>query len=127
MTRELVSRWFDRIPEYERDLPLLVVNGVAYTPRATLQEVRRGTDLGRKLQSLVEAGRFGTEERTLAKLRLKTMLETMPEKPLVATLAIPPRTFTPRELAEEVQRETDIGQTWIKGELAHMRFLMGLR
>jgi len=127
MTLELVSRWFQKLPQYERDLPLLVVNGVAYTPRAALQEVRRDTALGRKLQTLIEAGRFGAQEWTLAKLRLKKMLETMPEKPLVATLLIPPRTFTPSQLAEEIQRETDIGKQWIRTETQHMRYLLTLR
>ena len=120
----MVSRWFDRLPEYERDLPLLVVNDVAYTPRAALQEVRRGIAVGARLQVLVEAGRFGTKEWPLAKLRLKKMLETQPEKPLVATLIIPPRTFTPSQLAEEIQRETEVGKSWIQGELSHMKYLL---
>ena len=124
---ELVRRWFNALPQYERDLPLLVVNGVAYTPRAALAEVERGTALGRKLQSLIETGRFGTPEWTLAKLRLKKMLETMPERPLVATLTLPPRTYTPRELMREIERETPVGRQWIQTEISHMRYLLRLR
>ncbi len=134
MTLEFVSRWFNRLPEYERDLPLLLVNGVAYTPRVALQEVMRGTALGARLQALIETGRFGTplqDEVALAKIRLKTLLTRYPpDKPIVATIGtpqLPGKTYTPRELIEEIERETAVGKQWIQGEIARMKSLMALR
>jgi len=134
LTLEFVSRWFNRLPEYERDLPLLLVNGVAYTPRVALQEVMRGTALGARLQALIETGRFGTplqDEVALAKIRLKTLLTRYPpDKPIVATIGtpqLPGKTYTPRELIEEIERETAVGKQWIQGEIARMKSLMALR
>lgn len=134
MTLGFVSQWFNRLPEYERDLPLLLVNGVAYTPRAALQEVMRGTALGARLQALIETGRFGTppqDEVALAKIRLKTLLTRYPpNKPIVATIGTPQlpwKTYTPRELIEEIERETAVGKQWIQGEIARMKSLMALR
>jgi len=130
MTVTVVRRWFEKLPDYEKDIPLLILDGKAYTPRATLAEVERGTELGKRLQDLVEKKTFGTlasDEETLAKLRSKAIIGTMPDKPLFATLLIPPRTFTPQELANEVQRETVLGRQWIDAEKKQMAYLMTLR
>ncbi|MBA7493298.1 hypothetical protein ES702_03856 [subsurface metagenome] len=130
MTLTLVRRWFEKLPSYERDLPLLISNGMAYTPRATLDEVERNTELGRKLQSLIEMKTVGTlvgEEQTLAKLRLEELLKRMPDKPLFATLQIPPKTYTPRELSQEVEMNTPVGRQWINAEKKQMSYLVSLR
>ena len=41
MTKELVSRWFNKLGPAEQDLALLILNGMAYTPRQTYDEVMR--------------------------------------------------------------------------------------
>lgn len=130
MTLTLVRGWFERLPEYERDLPLLILDGVAYTPRAALAEVERDTDLGKRLQELVEKKTIGTlvgEEDTLVKLRVKAIMTKMPDKPLFATLTLPPRTYTPKELAQEVQAGTPVGKQWMNAEKRQMAYLMTLR
>lgn len=130
MSLELVKAWFGKIAEAEKDLPLLIVEGKAYTPRATLSEVERGTDLGKKLQSLVEEMKLGSpqiEEEQLAKLRLITRLKPMPEKPLVATLGLPGRTYTPSQLREEIEKQTAIGRDWVRAEISHMKRLVEVR
>lgn len=130
LTLTLVQRWFDRLPSYERDLPLLMLNGVAYTPRTALREVERNTELGRRLQQMIEQRTVGTlasEEEALAKLRLEEMLRREPERPLFATLILPPRTYKPSDLAKEVEAGTTVGRQWIEAEKAQMRYLVGLR
>jgi len=130
VTVDLVRRWFNKLPNYEKDLPLLIVNGTAYTPQAALTEVERNTELGRKLQALIEQKSIGTtlaEEATLAKIRLKEILKTMPEKPLFATLILPARTWTPHEIEREIQEDTPIGKRWLKAEKAQMEYLVGIR
>lgn len=134
MTLSLVRRWFSRLPPLERDLPLLIVNGLAYTPRAVLQEVERGTALGARLQAMIESGSLGTtlqEEVALAKLRLRMMLSRYPpDAPLVATLGgpgLPSRAYTARELLEEVERGTDVGMQWVRAELERCRALLRAR
>lgn len=133
MTLARVRAWFNRLPPYERDLPLLILNGVAYTPRMALAEVERGTAVGARLQALIEAGRFGTtaeQELALAKIRLKELLAKFPpDKPIVATIGtpeLPGRAYTPRELLEEIQRQTPRGRQWIQAELQQMRRIMML-
>lgn len=130
MTLTLVQRWFDKLPTYEQDLPLLMVSGVAYTPRTALNEVQRNTALGQKLQAMIEKGTVGTlvsEEDTLARLRLKELLRREPERPLFATLVLPPRTYTPSDLLREVQQGTPVGLQWISAEKIQMKYLVGLR
>lgn len=126
--KELVSAWINRLPEAEKDLPLLLVEGSAYTPRVAYNEVMRGSDLGNKLQALIESGRFGTtlsDEQTIAKLRLTEIMRTKPEKPLFATLS--GKVFTPTELLQEIESGTQIGQQWIQNEVSHMKAIVSIR
>ncbi len=133
MTLARVQAWLQRIPPNELDLPLLIVDGTAYTPRMAYAEVQRGTATGAKLQMLIEAGRFGTtteQELALAKIRLKEILARLPpDKPIVATIGspqLPGKAYTPRELLEEIQRQTPRGVQWLQAEVEQMRRIMAL-
>jgi len=128
MTRELVSKWFDRLAEKERDLPLLMVDSAIYTPRTAYNEVMRASPIGSKLQALIETGRFGTntyEEEQIAKIRLRQILQTQPEKPLFATLS--GKVFTPSQLLQEIESNTDVGRQWLRNEQQHMKMLVSAR
>lgn len=131
MSKELISRWFERLSDAERNLPLLILGGVAYTPRAVYDEVMRDSPLGNQLQALVERGSFGTsysDEQSIAKLRLTEIMRTKAEKPLFATLTLDgQRTFTPSELLQEIQNDTDAGKQWVSNETAHMRRIVSVR
>jgi len=128
MTKELVSNWFSKLPENEKDLPLLLSDGLAYTPRTAYNEVMRGSPVGDKLQALIETGRFGTtteDEQAIAKTRLEQWLKQQPDKPLFATLSN--KTFTPSQLLQEIQQETPIGIQWRNNEISHMKNIVRLR
>jgi len=128
MTQTLVSQWFNKLSEAERNLPLLIVRGIAYTPRATYDEVMRNSPVGNELQALIERGSFGTtysDEQTIAKLRLTEIMRTKPEKPLFATLS--GKVFTPTELLQEIQNNTDIGRQWVENEKLHMKLIVSMR
>lgn len=131
MSKELVSRWFEKLSDAERNLPLLIVGGVAYTPRAVYDEVMRNSPLGNELQALVERGSFGTsysDEQAIAKLRLTEIMRSKPDKPLFATLTLDgQRTFTPSELLQEIQNDTDVGKRWVSNEAEHMRRIVSVR
>ncbi|MBA7490218.1 hypothetical protein ES702_00753 [subsurface metagenome] len=131
MSRQLVERWFNKLSSVERDLPLLIVAGTAYTPRTALNEVKRGTALGKKLQSLIEKKSFGTnmiEERTLAKMRLHEILIREPEKPMFVTIqGLAPRSYTPRQLLREIDANTKIGRQWVANEIKHVRRVLAVR
>ncbi len=125
MTLKYVKAWYDRLPPYERDLPIIILEGYAYTPRMILSEVERGTDIGRKLQKYVESGRLGTtlrQEQQLAKIRLKEILGKMPEKPIIASLS--GKTYTPSQLLKEIEQETGIGKQWIQNEIKHAKRML---
>jgi len=128
MSKELVARWFSKLSEAEKDLPLLLVENYAYTPRMAYSEVMNGSDLGLKLQSLIEMGKFGTtslEEQAIAKVRLEQILASKPDKPLFATLSN--KVFTARELMQEIESGTDLGTQWVQNEISHMKNIVNVR
>lgn len=129
MSKELVTRWFNKISTVEQNLPLLLVDNYAYTPRMAYDEVNRGSALGAKLQALIESGRFGTsqlDEIAIAKVRLQTSLQNKPQdKILFATLSN--KTFTPSQLLQEIESGTQIGVQQINAEIAHMRAIVNVR
>lgn len=134
MTKELVSRWFNKLGIAEKDMPLLVLSGVAYTPRQAYNEVMRGTPVGDCLQSLIESGRFGTtlaDEQSLIKQRLAISLRNKPQdKPLFVALpssGLEPKVFTPAQLLSEINMGTTLGQQWINNEASYMRRLLQVR
>lgn len=130
MTLQAVERWFNALPAAERSVPLVMLDGVAYSPVMVLDEVRRGTPNGQRLQRMVEGGSLGTlyeDVWRLAKERLKIRLSAVEEKPLFALMQIPVRTLTPSQLMEEVERETQLGQRFIRAELEHMSQLLRVR
>lgn len=134
MSKDLVTKWFNKIPTSEQNMPLLVLNGLAYTPRQTLDEVTRGTPVGDQLQSLIEQGRFGTavvDEQALIVQRLTMSLQAKPQdKPLFVALptsGVAPKVYTPAQLLQEINSNTTIGKQWINNEANYMRRLVQAR
>jgi len=128
LSKDLVSRWFNQLGQSEKSLPLLIYQGNVYTPQAAYDEVMRNSPLGDALQSLIEKQSFGTsaeDEQTVAKLRLTQIMRTKPDKPLFATLS--GKVFTPSELLQEIENNTDIGRQWVGTEISHMRRIVSVR
>lgn len=128
MTKELVSKWYEKLGIAERNLPLLIYQGNVYTPQAAYDEVMRASPLGDALQRLIEMQSFGTsaeDEQTVAKLRLTQIMRNKPDTPLFATLSN--KIFTPSQLLEEIQSGTDIGKQWIGSEISHMKRIVAIR
>jgi hypothetical protein len=128
MSKELVTSWFSKLGESEKDLPLLLVDNYAYTPRMAYTEVMNGSSLGAKLQSLIEMGKFGSstlDEQAIAKVRLQQKLQGKPDKPLFATLS--GKVFTPSQLLQEIESESQIGVQWLQNEISHMKMIVNVR
>ena len=128
MSKDLVQKWYEHLPNQERELPLILLDGIVYTPTTAYNEVMRDSPVGIRLQALIEQGKFGTsteDEQAIAKTRLEQWLSTQPDKPLFATLSN--KVFTPSQLLEEIQSGTPIGEQWKNNEINHMRNLMHLR
>lgn len=128
MSKELVQKWYNALPNAEKDLPLILLDGIVYTPTTAYNEVNRNSPVGIRLQALIEQGKFGTsteDEQAIAKTRLEQRMRSLPDKPLFATLSN--KVFTPSQLLEEIQSGTQIGQQWQNNELLHMKILMQIR
>lgn len=54
MSKEFIQRWYAKIPELERDLPIIMIDNRVYTPREVYNEVMANTDLGRQMQAKLE-------------------------------------------------------------------------
>ena len=130
MTLEVIRRWYNSLPPEERNLPLIIYQGVAYSPHAILLEVERGTQLGEYLQRKVESGSLGTtqeELKNLALIRLKMILSKYPPNtPLVASLTYPPKVYTAEELLKQIEENTPIGKRFIEAEQKHALNLLSL-
>lgn len=133
MSKDLVTKWFNKLSTTEQNMPLLILNGLAYTPRQTLDEVTRGTPVGDKLQALIEQDKFGTtfeEEQALLKQRLIMSMGTKPQDKVlfVAIMpGLPVRAFTPAQLTLEIQNGTKVGRQWIDNEASYMKRLLRVR
>jgi len=125
MSLRKVEEWYMGLPPVERDMPLVPdeITDRAYSPRRVLEEVRKDTELGKRLQRKVETGIL-TEEITLreiAKYRLKKTLEDLPTGWGIVTYG---KQYTKEELIELVQKEENIGEKWIEEEIKRMKELM---
>jgi len=139
MTLQVIRDWVSKLPPYELDMPIVMYNGVAYTPRQILEEVERGTPLGAVLQQMVESGTpvlsqnpalSQSELEELAKMRLRRLLSR--STALFAVLSntgtgVTERIYTPQQILEEIERGTPIGKQWIKAEENIIRRLLTLR
>jgi len=92
--REFIIAWFARLPEDEKDLPIVEVEGKILTPRQIYEEVLKGTELGEKAQKVIERLRSpmtlsyeDTEMlRRVALERAKRKLSALPPGTKVGTL-----------------------------------------
>lgn len=121
-----VRSWVDGLPVSERDLPLIVVDSIAYTPREVLAEVEAGTGLGAKLQSNVEASAYGTSRELLEELAEVRIDKLLRERPVTIVRLVPPGEkpeFTAEETMREVRERTDYGKKLIEREIRYMAHL----
>jgi len=129
MSLELVRRWFDSLPEHERDLPLILVDGKVYTPREVLREVERGTPLGEKMQATLEmaiSGSYTFEElRVIGKARAKEIAKRLPKD--FSLIAIGKGEVTRDEIIEMIQREESLGKSAIDYEAERAMKLLTMR
>jgi len=93
--RGLIESWFNMLPEDEKDLPIVEVDGVILTPRQVYEEVIKGTELGERAQKVIERLRSpmtlsyeDTEMlRRVALERAKKKLASLPPGVKIGTLS----------------------------------------
>lgn len=125
MSLEVVRRWIDRIPRVELDYPLVIDEKTekAYTPRKVLSEVTAGTELGRRLQAKIEARSLTAEItlKDLAKIRLKMILEGLPQRWGIGTYGM---VYRKDEILKVIENEEGFGKKIIEEEIERMKLLM---
>ena len=99
MSKEFVEKWYSGIPEMEKDLPIILLDGKVYTPREIYEEVMKGSELGDKLQMKLEimyqratsAHTFSYEDireiRQVAYERVKKIIENLPKDFSIASFS----------------------------------------
>lgn len=135
MAKELVARWFNKIMPSEHNMPLLIVNGIAYTPQETYNEVMRGTPIGDQLQRLLETGKFGTatmDEQALVLMRARRELQGKPQdKPLwgvLPTSGLKTQLITPAQMLREIENpDSKLGKQYLTYEASFMRRILAVR
>jgi len=125
MSREIVREWYGRLPPAERNVKLVYdeITDKYYTPRQVLEEVERGTNLGRRLQEKIEAGRLTSEDvlRRLAKIRLRETIGKLPPQWGVATVG---KVYSKEELMRMIEEDVGVGKRMIEMEMEEMQRLM---
>lgn len=123
MSLSVIRSWVNRLPKAERDMPLIVVDSTAYTPNEVLEEVRKGTELGERLQTKVETRELGTPEdlqTELAKERIKKILEERPVDVIRLTVPGEDPEKTAERLKEDIDTETDFARKLIDQEKSYI-------
>lgn len=130
MTIQVIRAWISKLPPYELDMPIVVYNGVAYTPRAVLDEVMRRTTIGEQLQKQIEMGIASLhqeDEEELAKLRLKLMLSKPTTTKIVALTYPQPTVLSPQDILREIEQGTPRGRLWINAQKEVINRLLRMR
>lgn len=135
MSKDLVTKWFNKLPTSEQNLPLLILGGIAYSPKQTLDEVNRGSPTGDALQKLIEQGKYGTtmrDESELVKTRLRLNWQSKPQdKVLYVALSsagsIGPKTFTPSQMIQLLDNNSPLVKPFVNNEASYMQRLVQVR
>ena len=119
MDKEQLKRWVKMLPARDRDLPSISIDGQWMSPNQLLREAEAGTEKGKKVLQTLSTSHFGTDEEML-KERLRQRLANLPQdKPLFVTLN---RTYTPREVMQEVESGSRAGQQFIETERRYLKY-----
>ena len=117
MTVERVRRWFERIPEIERDVPIILINGRVYTPREVKSEVERGTTLGRRMQEELEKTvSHITQLHKIGKARALYWAKGLPEDFSIGSYSIEKPIATKSEIIRMIEQEEEVGESAVKYE-----------
>jgi hypothetical protein len=115
----IVQQWYQKIPSIERNQPLIITGGHAYSPNQVLTEVQQGTALGQALQTVIESRSFteALDKYALAILRWKERLSKMPKD---SRFVWDDRYYTPAEMLYEIENGTPVGRKMIEAEVKNV-------
>lgn len=116
MSKEIVNAWYSKIPKIERDQVLVICEGVAYSPNAVIEEVRKDSAIGMTLQKIIEERRFTDvlDKYSLGVVRLKERLKKLPPE---FGIVVEGKRYSPQELLYEIENGTKVGRRFIESEI----------
>ncbi len=95
MSKEFIEKWYNKIPEVERNLPIIYFEGKVYTPKEIYDEVMGGSEVGEKIQKMLE--RMASPHtiydsdipnlKKAAEHRVKKIIEMLPDNFTMASLS----------------------------------------
>lgn len=121
MTVSKLRAWLNAIPERDRGLPFIEVQGRMLTPRQMLSEAEAGTSIGVEAQRRWEAGVVGTPDSLLEERIRERLARFPPDKPLFITLGGKPMT------PSDVLTSPEAVARWKETERTYLKYLSGLR
>lgn len=129
MSLKIIESWYEKLPSYERDMPLIRLNNTVYTPTQILAEVTRESPVGAKLQEKVEGLRYGStlEDESLAEERLVKLLEERPVRISMLTRPGEKEQLSSKELIERIKKKDRLGKSLIKTEEKHMLSMLKIK
>jgi len=121
VTISKLRTWFNTIPDTDKNLPFIEVQGRFLTPRQMVSEAEANTPIGIEAQRRWEAGMVGTPD-SLLEARVKERLARFPpDKPLFITLGGPAK--TPRDI---LTNPVEMAR-WKENERTYLKYLSGLK
>jgi len=129
-----VREWVSKLPESERNKPIIYYRGRFWTPNEILKEVEAGSEIGEELQNLLEkiVGVLPYSNIELSKHELQIMLDKVAKKrlieklreymkvfgnqPILVTLGIRGRKYTISDLIKLISEDKGIGKELIEAE-----------
>ena len=125
MSKEVVERWYNSLPRIEREgnEPLIALEGFGYSARGILQQVRMGTETGRKLQKVIEKRLFSRIEDkiALAITRLEGRLAKLPPEFRIVFGA---KMYSSQEMLREVHEGTKVGRAFVEAEVRRVEEML---
>ena len=121
MSIETVRTWINTLARVERNQPLVICEGNAYTPNEIMAEVSSGSELGKKLQGIVERKEFTDIEAkyALAVLRLRERLMQLPES--FRFYGADGSSYSPAEMLAEIEKGSRVGRSFVENEMTRMQ------
>lgn len=95
MSKEFIEKWYNKIPEIERNLPIIYFDGKVYSPKEIYNEVMKGSEIGEKIQEMLErmASPHTIYESDIPNLkkaaehRVKMIVDMLPDNFTMASLS----------------------------------------
>lgn len=129
-----LSRWVERLPPDERELPYRIIEGKPTTPSEMVTEVEERSSFGWSVVAEEEAAVKPEVTTTLIVERLKRRVEMLKkakidpaEVKLISWGGPFAKGYSILEVLAEVEAESDVGKTYVENQKSYFEYLESLK